>query len=160
MRNALKLFALLIACAAAAPAVVAQAHNPVAWTVKSAPHSSVKPGSKFTIAVTGTVESGWHLYAMEEPDGGPIATQVGLAEDDPADLLHVSASKPQTIHDNSFNLDTPVYLTTAEFTLHLQAAASPSAKPLHVLVRYQSCNNNMCLPPRTSTIEVPVHIGQ
>ncbi len=160
MRNAFKPLALLIAFAAAAPPAVAQAHNPVAWTVKSAPHSSVKPGSKFTVAVTATVESGWHLYAMEEPDGGPIATQVGLAEGDPADLLHVSASKPQTLHDNSFNLDTPVYLSTAEFTLHVQAAASPSAKPLHILVRYQSCNNNMCLPPRTSTIEVPFLIRQ
>jgi hypothetical protein len=27
-------------------------------------------------------------------------------------------------------------------------------------VRYQSCNNNLCLPPRTQTIEVAVHIGQ
>lgn len=160
MRNVLSLFTLLTFCTAAASTAVAQVHNPITWTVKSAPHSTVKPGSKFEVAVTGTVEPGWHLYAMQEPDGGPIATQVGLAEGDPADLLRVIGSKPQTVHDDAFNLDTPVYLTTAEFTLHLQAAAAPSSKPLHVLVRYQSCNNNLCLPPRTQTIEIPVHIDQ
>jgi DsbC/DsbD-like thiol-disulfide interchange protein len=159
MRNVLSLFILLTFCAATASTALAQAHTPVMWTVKSAPHSAVKPGNKFEVAVSGIVEPGWHLYAMQEPDGGPIATQVGLAEGDPADLLRVSGSKPLIVHDNAFHLDTPVYLTTAEFTLHLQAAASASSKPIHILVRYQACNNNLCLPPRTQNIEVPVHIG-
>lgn len=156
IRQVLAIAPLALIAASAA----AQAHNPVAWSVASAPHSGVKPGAKFDIAVTGKPEPGWHLYAMQEPDGGPIATEVGIAEGDPASLLHVTASKPQTMHDPALNLDTGVYVSAAQFTLHLQAASAPSPGPIRVLVRYQSCNNNVCLPPRTQTIPVPVHIGQ
>jgi DsbC/DsbD-like thiol-disulfide interchange protein len=154
------LLGCLIVCAATAHVALGQAHNPVAWTIKSAPHSTVKAGSKFEVTVAGAIEPGWHVYAMEEPDGGPIATQVGLVEGDDAELLRLSAKKPQFLHDTSFNLDTPVYLNTAEFTLHLQAGAGPSTNGIHVLVRYQTCNNNVCLPPQTQTIEVPLHIDQ
>ncbi len=160
MRSPEILLGTLFSLVAAAGPTGAQAPNPVAWVVKTAPHGNVKPGSKFAVSVVGTVQTGWHLYAMEEPDGGPIATQVGLAEGDPASVLRVSASKPQTIHDDALQLDTGVYLTTAEFTLSLKAATAPSHDPLHVLVRYQTCNNKVCLPPRTQTIEVPVRIGQ
>ena len=160
MRSSEIIFGTLISLVAIVNPSGAQAPTPVTWAVKTAPHGNVKPGSKFAVSVVGTVQPGWHLYAMEEPEGGPIATQVGLAEGDAASVLRVSASKPQTIHDDALQLDTGVYLTTAEFTLSLQAAAAPSHDPLHVLVRYQTCNNKVCLPPRTQTIEVPVRIGQ
>jgi hypothetical protein len=71
----------------------AQAPRPVSWHVKSAPHGAVKPGAKFEVTVVGAIMPGWHVYALQEPDGGPIATQVGLADGDPAVVLKVTISR-------------------------------------------------------------------
>ena len=144
---------LLSATAFAAP------KSPVQWHIKSAP-SSAKPGTRISIIVSGQIDPGWHLYAMEEPDGGPIATVVGLTEGDPADLLSVTESKPIVIDDPLFHLRTGFFRSTVDFTLHLKIdpTAKPGPTPLHVLLRYQSCNDQVCQPPHTDTVEVPLAI--
>ena len=133
--------------------------SPVQWHVKSVP-SSAKPGARISIIVSGQIDPGWHLYAMEEPDGGPIATVVGLTEGDPADLLSVTESKPIVIDDPLFHLRTGFFRSTVDFTLHLKIdpTAKPGPTPLHVLLRYQSCNDQVCQPPHTDTVEVPLAI--
>lgn len=142
-------------------AMLAAPIRPVTWSVKSAPHGAVQPGMKFEITIAGAIEPGWHVYALTEPDGGPIATQVGLADGDPADLLKVTSDKPKLVMDPSFGMQTGLFLKTVDFTLHLQApkAGGAGATPLHVLVRYQSCDDHICLPPHTDTVEVPVTLA-
>ncbi len=142
---------------------VAQAPRPVSWQVKSAPHGAVKPGAKFDVTVAGAIKPGWHVYALQEPDGGPIATQVGLADGDPADVLKVTSDKPKLVMDPAFGMQTGLFLNTVDFTLHLRApkaGGSGAAQPLHVLVRYQSCDNHVCLPPHTDTVDVPVTLAR
>lgn len=139
---------------------VAETKSPVQWQVKAAPHGAVKAGAKFEVGVSGQIDDGWHVYAMEEPDGGPIATQVALADGDAANLLRVAEDKPHMVQDAAFNLQTGVHLKTVAYTLHLQAGTETGSRPLHVVVRYQSCNENVCLPPRAETIEVPLVIAR
>jgi hypothetical protein len=38
--------------------------------------------------------------------------------------------------------------------------AAPDAHNLVVSASYQSCNNKLCLPPKTMKAEVPVTIGK
>jgi hypothetical protein len=132
---------------------------PVSWQLKSAPPST-KPGAKITLTISGIIDPGWHVYALEEPEGGPIATVVGLTEGDPADLLTVNESKPILIDDPIFHLRTGFFQSTVDFTLHLRVdpAAKPGPNPLHVLIRYQSCNDQVCRPPHTDTVEVPLTV--
>lgn len=158
----MRLLAGLAVAGAAVPLAGGQANPPVAWQVKSAPHAPVKPGAKFDITIAGQIRPGWHVYALEEPDGGPVATQVGLAEGDPANLLRVTSAKPQMVQDPAFGMQTGLFENTVAFTLHLQAPKQPGstgAHPLHVLVRYQSCDSHVCLPPHTDTVEVPLTLA-
>ena len=133
--------------------------SPAQWHIKAAP-ASAKAGAKITLTISGKIDPGWHLYAMEEPDGGPIATVVGLTEGDPADLLSVDESKPILIDDPLFHLRTGFFRSAVDFTLHLRVdpSAKPGPNPLHVLIRFQSCNDQVCLPPRTDTLEIPLTI--
>jgi hypothetical protein len=143
-------------------ATLAAPIRPVSWSVKSAPHSAVRPGAKFEVTLAGAIEPGWHVYALAEPDGGPIATQVGLADGDPADLLNVTSGKPRLVMDPSFGMQTGLFRNTVDFTLHLQApkaGGTGAPTPLHVLVRYQSCDDHICLPPHTDTVDVPVTLA-
>jgi len=133
--------------------------SPAQWHVKAIP-ASAKAGAKITLTISGKIDPGWHLYAMEEPDGGPIATVVGLTEGDPADLLSVDESKPILIDDPLFHMRTGFFRSAVDFTLHLRVdpSAKPGPNPLHVLIRFQSCNDQVCLPPRTDTLEVPLNV--
>ena len=144
---------LLSANAYAAP------KSPAQWHIKTVP-AAAKAGTKIAITVSGQIDPGWHLYALEEPEGGPIATVIGLTEGDSADLLSVDESKPIVIDDPLFHLRTGFFRSTAGFTLHLRVdpSAKPGPTPLHVLIRFQSCNDQVCLPPHTDTVDVPLTV--
>ncbi len=135
---------------------------PVQWHIKAAPAKPLKAGSRFSVTLTGDLDPGWHLYALEEPEGGPVATEITLTEGDPADLIRVEEAKPKILPDPLFKKPTGYFDHSAEFTLHLEAAkdAAPTANALHILVRYQSCNDRICLPPHTDTIAVPLTISR
>jgi hypothetical protein len=157
-RSLLPLLGIVFATTACYSAHAAK--TPVQWHIKNAPAKAVKAGAKFNLTIEGQIDPGWHLYALEEPAGGPIATIVGLTEGDPADLLRVEAGKPKVQPDPLFNIQTGFFENTADFTLHLQlnSGVPPGVSTLHVLVRYQSCNDRLCLPPHTDTIEVPLTV--
>lgn len=133
----------------------------VHWQVKSAPTKPVKAGAAFSVVITGVPDPGWHLYALQEPDGGPFATEIALAEGDPADLLRVDESRPKVLPDANFQRPTEFFDGPADFTLHLRAFKDNGGNTtgLRVLVRYQSCNDRVCLPPHTETIPVALQIG-
>lgn len=134
--------------------------RPVQWHVKASPAKPVKPGAKFNITITGQLDPGWHLYALEEPQGGPIATEIALTDGDPADLLRVEEAKPKFLPDPSSHQPTGFFENSADFTLHLQSAREAGPGALRILVRYQSCNDQVCLPPHTDTIPVPLTISR
>ncbi|WP_263381930.1 protein-disulfide reductase DsbD N-terminal domain-containing protein [Granulicella arctica] len=157
MRTLFVVGGLLVAAAAQASAAP---KAPVQWHVKAAP-KTVKPGAKFNVTITGVLDPGWHLYALEEPQGGPVATEVALTEGDAADLIRVEEAKPRVLPDPLFQQPTGYFEGSADFTLHLQAAKEASATSgLRILVKYQSCNDRVCLPPHTDTITVPFTIAR
>ncbi|ADW69860.1 protein-disulfide reductase DsbD domain-containing protein [Granulicella tundricola] len=149
MRKSLALF-LLAAPAFAAPKPV------VHWQVTNPPAKALKRGTKLNLTLTGQIDPGWHLYALEEPQGGPIATEINLAEGSPADLIRVEEQKPKIVPDPIYQLPTGFFEQSANFTLHLQLDKSASAHPIQILIRYQSCNDRVCLPPHTDTVDVPL----
>jgi hypothetical protein len=152
---------LVAAITAVLCATAHAAKPPVQWQVKDPPAKPLKPGTKFNLALEGQIGAGWHLYALEEPTGGPVATVIGLTEGDPADLIRVEQGKPRILPDPLFNVPTGYFEGTAGFILHLQLAkeAAAGASALHILIRYQSCNDHLCLPPHTDTVQVPITIA-
>lgn len=150
---------LLLLAAVAVPLVVAAAPpNPVHWSIRDLPAKPLAPGARFTLTLASHIDPGWHLYALEEPDGGPIATEIGLGAEDPVALLKVDEPPPQMISDSVLHQSNGVFQGAADFTLHLQLPRKPLAHDavLHVMVRYQSCSDRLCLPPRTETVNVPL----
>lgn len=134
--------------------------QPVHWAVHSAPSGPVNDGARFQVILEAKIDPGWHLYALQEPAGGPMATEISLPTLAAADLLRVDQGRPRLAIDPQSHLLTNYFEGTAMFTLRLQANRSRSAgpHPLQVSVRYQSCDDRMCLPPRHQTLEVPLRI--
>ena len=100
---------------------------------------------------------------MKHVEDGPVATRIWLAEGQPFQLAEkVKGSTPETLQDPSFNMEVELYEGEATFTLPLKVAAGTAAgtQTLAVNASYQSCNNKICLPPKTVKVELPVTVAK
>ena len=131
--------------------VFALAQNPTKWTLESdAKGKALKASEKFKAALKAEIEDGWHLYALEQSEGGPIPTTVKVAENVPFILEgKVTTPEPITQFDPNFNIDTKFFAKQAQFNLPLQATADAKGDDLAINVRFQLCNDTFCLPPKT-----------
>jgi thiol:disulfide interchange protein DsbD len=135
------------------------AAEPVAWTVQDAPSKPVRAGARFTAKIAAKIQPGWHIYGLKPAADGPVPTRLWVAEGQPAQLAApVTGTEPQTMQDASFNMEVQLYEGEAAFTLPLKLAptAPPGAQKIVVNASYQSCDNKICLPPKTVKLEVPV----
>ena len=68
--------------------------------------------------------------------------------------------KPQKVFDKNFNVDVETYSQTALFAIltKLSKEAPPGARELSAEVRYQACNDKLCLPPVRRSVTASVVI--
>jgi thiol:disulfide interchange protein DsbD len=148
------LFGVALACAA----LTFAAADPVAWKAQDPP-AKVKAGARFDLKLVARIQEGWRLYSMKPMDDGPIPTRIWLAEGQPLQLAGaIRAADPEKVQDPSFGMEVELYQGEADFTLPLRLAAAAPAGLLTVVVNtsYQSCNNKVCLPPKTVKVEAAV----
>jgi hypothetical protein len=141
----------------------AAAPDPVAWKVEEAPLKPVKAGARFTVRVVAKIQEGWHLYSMKPMDDGPVPTRIWLADGQPFQPAGaVKGDEPQTMQDPTLKMELELYEGTAGFALPVKIApgTAAGAQTMVVNATYQSCNNKMCLPPKTVKVEVPVTIAK
>ena len=133
--------------------------RPVTWSA-TAP-KSVVPGSTVLISLVATIDDGWHLYSTTQPLGGPIPTRISVAASSIfAESGALAFPKPTVAPDPNFGINVETYDRTVTFTVpvHIAANARPGVDTLALLARFQTCNSNLCLPPKTQTVSVPVTV--
>jgi DsbC/DsbD-like thiol-disulfide interchange protein len=149
----------------AAPAL-AQNADPAAvqtvnWTVTADPAEAVKQGGKLTLILHGEVADGWHVYALKQLPNGPTPLRVTLDQNEVATASGAPVGSPATkIHDQGFNLDTQFYSHAFTVALPLQVAAQSASGPqqIPVSVRFQTCNDRVCQPPKTVHLTAAISI--
>ncbi len=126
----------------------AQRLDPVKWAMTVEPVKA-PPASKVVARVTATIDPGWHLYSLSTPAGGPIPTTIRIVENPAVASFQVYQTKPITIFDQNFKLDTEVYEKTASFVIQIELKKDVPAGPveLEAQSRYQACDNKQCLIP-------------
>ena len=137
--------------------------DPVAWKIEDAPAKPVKAGGRFTVRLVGNIQATWHVYSMKPIEDGPVPTRVWLADGQPFQAAGpVKGDEPQTLQDPSLKMEVELYEGTAGFAIPVRVApgAATGTQNLAVNATYQSCNNKMCLPPKTVKVEVPVTISK
>lgn len=131
--------------------IFAQAQNPVSWSLESdAKGKTLKADEKFSAKLKANIEGEWHLYAVEQPTGGPFPTKITVAENLPFQIEGKTTSpEPITKFDQNFGIDTKFFAKNAEFNIPLKANSEASGDNLAINVRYQVCDDTLCLPPKT-----------
>jgi len=155
------LLAAVLAVMLSAPAG-ALPQNPVVWSIERAETTPLKPGATFTVLVKAEIEFGWHLYGTTQPSGGPIATQVWLADGAPfSQAGTLGAETTLEGFDPNFNIVTQYYddHTVFRVPVRIAAGAKEGRYTLTVNARYQSCNDTLCIPPRTQALPLAVVVG-
>jgi thiol:disulfide interchange protein len=109
--------------------------NPVSMTMSVSP-ASVAAGGKGTARINASIGGGWNMHSITQ---GP---------------------KPKVKMDPNFGINTESYSGSAAFTVGFTVNADATAGPstLNVKVRYQVCNDTVCLPPKTVPLTAALNI--
>ncbi|MBM3759788.1 MAG: hypothetical protein FJW36_06035 [Acidobacteria bacterium] len=113
--------------------------NPVQWTLTGTPKQLVLHAS---------ISEHYKLYSLTKPKGGPIPLEIKFRETNYVPAIH--PTQPNPAHQLSGEVD---------FTIPLKLIKPIPAEglQLHVDLRYQSCSDQICLPPTRRELEVTLH---
>ena len=150
----------LLAATMAALAMAAAPPDPVSWKLVSPAAKAVKAGSRVSVTMVATIQPGWHLYSLKPIAEGPIPTRIWIGEGQPFSLASaVQAPDPTTTRDPTLNMEVEFYEGETPFTLPVKVATGTTgAQTLTVSASYQSCNDKLCLPPKTVKVQLPVTV--
>ena len=141
----------------------AAANSPVRWTI-SPPVTVLRTDYAVPVNLSATIDNGWYIYSVTQKAGGPTPMTVTVAPSPPFSIEGgVTAPAPVVVFDKEFNINTERYEGAPSFVVPVAAKIATGAVPqaLDVKVRFQACNETMCLPAHTVTltnhVQVAVH---
>ena len=116
--------------------------SPVKWSLEQKPAGN----NEIELTFKATIESGWHLYSTNLPEGGPIKTTFTFTADS-LNYVVVDGITPKTApikeHDKIFNMDLEFFSNEALFVQKIKVLSNQSFS-LKGTIEYQSCNNETC----------------
>lgn len=126
--------------------------RPVSW---SADMQHLKDQT-FKLTVKAAIQDGWRIYGRDVADGGPVATEISLAENQPykSEGPVKNQIKPKQKYDSVFGMPLSFFQGKAVFTK--KVTLNGAVDTVLAKVRYMSCDDSRCLPPETK--EVPASL--
>ena len=121
----------------------------------------VARGGVFQIAVVLKIREGFHINAREKSADYLIATD--LRSEAPAGFKTGEVTYPKgELHTFSFS-NKPLNVYQGKVVLRADVTALPDAplgaQHIPLKLRYQACSNEVCLPPVTLDVDVPVNVA-
>ena len=135
------------------------AEDPVQWTLtfqsKSAP-----PGSHVLAKFAAKIAQGWHLYSLTTPKGGPIPSTSSLADSPVISGFKLYQPKPERKLDPNFQIDTETFADEVVLLYDVELKKDAAAGPAEITaqVRYQCCNDRLCLPPKRKSASATITV--
>jgi thiol-disulfide isomerase/thioredoxin len=137
--------------------------DPIKWSlqIKTAA-ASVKAGDQFLVQLTAQFENGWHLYSTDQIEGGPKPTRISLPSGQAFEKAgEIDSPGPRTSFDPNFQVETQFYDQPVTFDLPVRVlpSATGGSTKLLIEVRYQTCTQTVCLPPKLLKLETYIQIA-
>ena len=147
---------LFIALALAVLPAAAQVENVVKWT------NSVNDNGdgKYTLVLTADINDGWHIYDLQNYEGGPNPTTIRFVAGEGAELDGAmrQLSSPVKIYDDIFGMEIGYFEKKAVFEQDVMLSAQSAT--VKAEVEYMACNDQNCIPPTEEEITFSIGEGQ
>jgi len=134
--------------------LTAQIHDPVkwAWTVENV--TATGADLKFT----ATIESGWSMYAIDLPEGGPIATSFTFESNPSFEFVDgmEQVTKPEVKDDPWFKMKIGSFQIVAVFRQKIKILNTENFA-VKGEVEYMCCNDKTCLPPKQVEFDIKIN---
>lgn len=129
---------------------VEESTSPVQWSFKV---GNVTEG-KVDVFFKAKMQKGWHIYAQNIPDGGPIPTSFQFEENASATVVGKVNEKGKAIkkYDDVFGMDLTWFEDSIDFVQTLKISDRKSI--LKGSLEFMACNDEACLPPDEVFFEV------
>jgi hypothetical protein len=129
-----------------------QTQNPVTWKVAFNASSAVEG----EIIISAAIEPGWHTYSQRPTTDGPIPTSFSFTPSKQYELIgKTEESNAHEEFDKAFEAKTFIFTGKAEFKQKIKITGKPGFI-IPFKVEFMSCNDRMCLPPKTVDLNVKV----
>lgn len=135
------------------------ADNPVTVGCAFAPEPCV-PGAEAALFVKAKTLAGWHFYSVDRPTGVNRPTKIEVKL--PAGFSEAGKwILPEPHKDPKLTDETWTYDGDVMFRLPVKLADTTAAGKAKASIEffYQACKDEICKPPTSVTIEVPVQVA-
>jgi len=119
-----------------------QIEKPVKWSFAVKKESN----NEAVIFLKADIQNSWHIYSLDQKDGGPIRTAFTFSPSADYSLIgKPQQPKPSTKFESAFNMNVSYFENSVIFQqkIHLKSGKGV----LHGKLEYMTCNNQKCLPP-------------
>ncbi len=117
--------------------------EPVKWSTSVEKISD----NTYKLISTASIDSGWHLYSQDVPEGGPIATTFSYENQNAAfkTLGNTSEEAGHVINDPIFEMRIKFFEEKAVFEQQIEV--QESIETITGFVEFMACDDTRCLPP-------------
>lgn len=128
-----------------------QIYAPVKWSY--ATRLSAKTTA--TVFIKATIDNGWHIYALNLPEGGPKKTSIRFAPSKDYKLISKTV-EPKAIrkYDESFHMNVDYHEKSVVFQQKINISSGQTV--VKGSVSFMSCDAKRCLPEETVNFSIPV----
>lgn len=129
--------------------VQGQILNPIKWTSSV----SVEDNGMGTMTFSAVIEKGWHLYSMDIPEGGPVATSFNWDKIEGVELMGepMPDRKPHEEIDEVFSMKLGWWEDNVTITQKFKVVDMASGYDIEGYINYMLCNDATCQAPSNET---------
>ena len=122
-----------------------QVLDPVHWKFQS-----INIGENvYRLTFSATIDKGWHMYGLNIPEGGPVATSFIFSPVNEVQFLNdiTPEKSPEVSYDPTFEMNVELFSNQITFTRKVKILKGKQIT-LHGSVEFMACDDSRCLPPK------------
>ncbi|MDT0690416.1 cytochrome c biogenesis protein CcdA [Salegentibacter sp. F188] len=131
-----------------------QIYDPVEWSASVEKASEAE--NEYLLIFSAEIEDGWHLYAQDVPEDGPIPTTFTFENNESYEVLgETEEEEGITVDDPVFGMRIKYFENEATFQQRIRLLGE--AATISASVEFMVCDDERCLPPALEefTLNVP-----
>lgn len=144
-----KAFYILLFCLAST--VGAYAQSIIAWEF-----TGKKTGkNEATLYFTAIIDEGWHLYSMQQEEGGPVPTSIELESSNQYEVVgKIIEPTPLKELSSIFMTEVGYFEKKVVFTQKIKLKSKKAT--IKGTVHFMACDDMQCIPPITTPFNIVI----